>query len=245
MLRTIIVIAFVVIFLILSIPVWGVLAIIGIFNKPLKDEIGFAIVKGAFHIVWWLAGVKPVVTGLDKVPDDKAVLFVGNHASYFDVVLGYSLCPHVTGFLSKKDFAKVPLLSVWMKMLYCIFLTRDDPRTDLKLIMQATENVKNGISMFVFPEGTRSKTGEMAEFHSAVLKISTKNDAPIIPVAFTGTRNIFENQAPAIKRSTVYITYGDPIIPSQLEPEDKKKIGPYIQNVVKEMLEADKIKYNL
>ena len=239
MLRTIIVLLFVVIFLIISIPIWLILAIIGLFNKEAKDKIGFAIVSGAFHIVWLLAGTKPTVIGKEKIPSDKPVLYVGNHSSYFDVVLAYSLCPNVTGFLSKKEFEKVPLLSVWMHMLYCIFLTRKDPREDLKLIIKAQEYIKSGISMFVFPEGTRSKTGELAEFHEAVFKIATKTGCPIVPVAFTGTRDIFENNAPRIKKTKVYITYLDPVDPAALEGEDKKHPGAYIQRLIQAQLDAD------
>lgn len=242
MLRTIITLAFVVIFLIISIPIWAVLFIVGLFSKEAKDKAGFAIVKWAFHVVWLLAGAKPEIVGLEKIPKDTAVLYVGNHQSFFDVVLAYSLCPSVTGFLSKKEFEKVPLLSVWMHMLYCLFLTRTDPRADLKLIIKAQEFIKSGISMFVFPEGTRSKTGEMAAFHEASFKIATKTGCPIVPVCFTATRDIFESHFPKLKKTKVIITYCDPIIPSELEGDDKKYIGAYVQNLMKEQLAADKAK---
>ncbi len=240
MIRTIIVLLFVIIFLIISIPIWLVLAIIGLFNKPLKDKISFRIVAGAFHIVWWLSGVKPTVKGLEKVPTDKPVLYVANHLSFFDVILTYSLCPGVTGFLSKKTFEKVPLLNVWMHMNYCIFLTRTDPRTDLKLILKAIDYIKAGVSMFVFPEGTRSKDGTMADFHEATMKLATKTGCPVVPVAITGTRAILEDHLPAIKAGKVSITYCDPIDPAALTGDDKKYLGAYVKGIIEKQLEADK-----
>lgn len=239
MLRTLAVLIFVIVFLIISIPIWGILSIIGLFNKQAKDIIGYKCVAWAFGVVAFLGGARYEVKGLENIPKDQAVLFVGNHQSFFDVILGYHLCPPITGFLSKKTFEKVPLLSVWMKLNYCIFLTRTDPRQDLKLILKAQEHIKNGISMFVFPEGTRSKTGEMAPFHEASVKIATKTKAPIVPVAFTNTREVFETHLPFMKKTKVIITYMPPVYADKLEGEDKKKVGAYLQGLIQKQLDED------
>lgn len=239
MLRTILVVLFISVFLILSIPVWGILFIVGLFNKRAKDVIGYKCVAWAFGVVAFLAGVKYEVHGYENVPKDKAVLFVGNHASYFDIVLGYHLCPPVTGFLSKDTLKKVPLLNVWMMMNYCLFLTRTDPRQDLKLILKAQEYIKQGVSMFIYPEGTRSKNGEMAPFHEASLKIATKTGCPIVPVCYTNTREILEAHMPRIKKTRVIITFLPPIDPNALEGDNKKRPGAYVQSVMAKQLEAD------
>jgi 1-acyl-sn-glycerol-3-phosphate acyltransferase len=239
MLRTIITVTFVVVFLIVSIPIWLILLIIGLFNKNLKDKIAYNIVAWAFGIVAFLSGVKYEVKGYENIPKDKAVLFIGNHQSFFDVVLGYHLCPAVTGFMSKKTFEKVPLLSVWMKMNYCLFLTRTDPRQDLKLIIKAQEFIKEGISMFIFPEGTRSKNGQMADFHEASFKIATKTGCPIVPVAFTNTREVFETHLPKLKKTHVIVTFCPPIDPTTLEGDNKKRIGAYVKSILQEQLDID------
>ena len=239
MLRTIITVTFVVVFLIVSIPIWLILLIIGLFNKNLKDKIAYNIVAWAFGVVAFLSGVKYEVKGYENIPKDKAVLFIGNHQSFFDVVLGYHLCPAVTGFMSKKTFEKVPLLSVWMKMNYCLFLTRTDPRQDLKLIIKAQEFIKEGISMFIFPEGTRSKNGQMADFHEASFKIATKTGCPIVPVAFTNTREVFETHLPKLKKTHVIVTFCPPIDPTTLEGDNKKRIGAYVKSILQEQLDID------
>ncbi|MCR5417238.1 MAG: 1-acyl-sn-glycerol-3-phosphate acyltransferase [Pseudobutyrivibrio sp.] len=239
MLRTIITLLFVVIFLIVSIPIWGILYIVGLFNKPLKDKVGYQIVAWAFGVVGFLAGARPEVRGLENIPKDQSVLFIGNHQSFFDVVLGYNLCPPITGFLSKKTFEKVPLLNVWMHMNYCLFLTRTDPRQDLKLIIKAQEFIKQGISMFVFPEGTRSKDGKMQPFHEASFKIATKTGCPIVPVCFTNTREVFETHLPRLKKTKVIITFMPPVDPKSLEGDDKKYIGAYVQRMMQAQLDED------
>ncbi|CBK73347.1 1-acyl-sn-glycerol-3-phosphate acyltransferase [Butyrivibrio fibrisolvens 16/4] len=240
MVRTIFTVLFITIFLIISIPIWAILFILGLFNKRAKDVIDYKIVAWAFGVVAFIAGAKYEVHGLENIPKDKAVLFVGNHQSYFDVVIGYHLCPAVTGFLAKDDIRKVPLLSTWMVMNYCLFLTRTDPRQDLKLILKAQEHIKAGINMFVFPEGTRSKTGEMAEFHEASLKVATKTNSLIVPVCFTNTRQVLEAHMPKCKRAKVIVTFLPPIDPNALEGENKKRPGAYIQGIMAKQLEADK-----
>ena len=239
MLRTIITVTFVVIFLIISIPIWLILLIIGLFSKHKKDILAYNIVAWAFGVVAFLSGVKYEVHGLENIPKDQAVLYIGNHQSFFDVVLGYHICPAITGFMSKKTFEKVPLLNVWMHMNYCLCLTRTDPRQDLKLIIKAQEYIKNGISMFIFPEGTRSKTGEMADFHEASFKIATKTNCPIIPVAFTNTREVFETHLPKLKKTRVIVTFCQPVIPSDLEGEDKKHVGVFVKSIIQNQLDSD------
>ncbi len=239
MLRTILDILFITLFLIVSIPIWGILFILGLFNKSLKNKISYDIVAWAFGVVAFIAGVKYDVHGIENIPKNKSVLFVGNHQSFFDVVLGYHLCPAVTGFMSKESIKKVPLLNVWMILNYCLFLTRTDPRQDLKLILKAADYIKEGINIFIFPEGTRSKTGEMAQFHEASFKIATKAGCPIVPVCFTNTRQILEAHMPRIKRTHVIITFCPPVDPTTLTSDDKKHVGAYVHGLMEKQLEID------
>ncbi len=239
MLRTIIAIIFVVVFLILSIPIWGITLIIGLFSKKAKDVINYKIVAWAMGVVAFIAGAKYEVNGYENIPKDTAVLFIGNHQSFFDVIIGYHICPAITGFLSKQTFEKVPLLNVWMKINYCLFLTRTDPRQDLKLIIKAQEFIKQGISMFVFPEGTRSTTGEVAAFHEAPLKIATKTGCPIVPVCFTNTREILETHIPRMKKGKVIITFCPPIYPDTLDNDAKKRVGATTRDIIIKQLEED------
>ncbi|MCR4830900.1 MAG: 1-acyl-sn-glycerol-3-phosphate acyltransferase [Pseudobutyrivibrio sp.] len=239
MIRSILAFTFVFVFLIVSIPIWLILLLIGLLNKNLRDKLAYNIVAWALGVVAFIAGAKYEVQGYENIPKDKAVLFIGNHQSFFDVVLAYHLCPAVTGFMSKQTFAKVPLLNVWMYMNYCLFLTRTDPRKDLKLIIKAQEFIKSGISMFIFPEGTRSKTGEVAEFHEASFKIATKTGCPIIPVCFTNTREVFETHLPFLKKTKVVVTFCPPVNPTELEGENKKRIGAYVRSIITTQLEDD------
>ena len=243
MIRTILVVLYLVIYLILSIPVWIFEAIVGIFNKKAQERQCFRFVQWGFDNLRRIAGVRLTTIGLEEVPKDQAVLYIGNHCSFFDIVIAYSQVPGITGFISKKEVKKVPLLSTWMKINHCLFLDRKDLRQGLKVITDAIELIKTGISIFIYPEGTRSKDGSLGEFKAGSFKIATRTDCPIIPVAISHSADVLENHMPFIRRTHVVIRYGEPIVPSALAPEDKKKINDYTRNIIAGMLEENEKEY--
>ena len=134
MIRFICIAVFLILYLILSIPVFLVEWIIGKFNRRAKDISSLRIVQWGFKVILKMTGVTTTVIGEENVPDEP-VLFIGNHRSYFDILLTYSRCRRLTGYVAKKEMEKIPLLSTWMKNLYCLFLDRDNMREGLKTIL--------------------------------------------------------------------------------------------------------------
>ena len=196
-----------------------------------------------FKLILFVAGTKVTVIGEDRLPKDTPVLYVGNHRSYFDVVLTYARCPGLTGYVAKDSMKKIPLLSSWMKRLHCLFLNRSDIKEGLKTILQGIDQMKNGVSMCIFPEGTRNKTeDEMLPFKAGSLKLSEKTGCPIVPMAITNSADILENHFPKVKPTHVILQYGTPIYLDQLSADDRKHLATYTQNTVHELL-ADNQKY--
>ena len=146
MIRFIFVVLFVVLFLILSTPLMLVEWIIGKFNPGLKDKSSLAIVNWAFRQVIRLAGTKVIAIGEENIPTDTAVLYVGNHRSFFDVVLTYVRVPRPTGYIAKIEMEKIPLLSNWMRNLHCLFLDRNDIKQGMKTILAAIDKVKEKLA---------------------------------------------------------------------------------------------------
>lgn len=237
MIRAIFVVIFVLLFLILGIPVLGIEWLIRKFNRHAADLSSLRIVQWAFRVILFLCGTKLTVLGEENVPKDQPVLYIGNHRSYFDVIITYSRCPGLTGYIAKDNMAKVPLLSTWMRRLYCLFLNREDMRKGLKTILQAIDQVKEGISICIFPEGTRNRTEEeMLPFHAGSFKIAEKTGCPIIPMAITNSAEIWEAHFPSIHSAHVTIQYGEPIVVSELSKEDQKRLSDYVQNQIHLML---------
>ena len=123
------------------------------------------------------------------------------------------------------------------------FLDRTDMKKGLKTILTGIDQIKAGISMCIFPEGTRNKTeDEMLPFKAGSLKLSEKTGCPIVPMAITNTADILENHFPKVKPTHVILQYGTPIYLDQLSADDRKHLAAYTQNTVHELL-ADNQKY--
>lgn len=240
MIRFIFVVIFLITFLILSIPVFFIEWIIGKFNRNARDYSSLRIVQWGFKLILKITGVKTTVIGEENVPDEP-VLFIGNHRSFFDILLTYSRCKRLTGYVAKDSMEKIPLLSTWMRYLYCLFLNRENPKEGLKTILQAIEYVKKGISICIFPEGTRNKGEElsMLPFKEGALKIAAKTGCAIIPISMNNTAAIFENQFPRIRKAHVVIEYGKPIYPKELDKETQKHLGTYCQNIIQETIQKN------
>ena len=246
MIRFILCLGWLALFLFCSIPLMIIEWIIGKFNKDLHDRSSLAIVTWAFRVVIFFAGTKVIVKGEENIPKDTPVLYVGNHRSFFDIILTYVRVPRPTGYVSKKEMDRVPLLGVWMRHLHCLFLDRKDIKQGMKVILEAIEKAKSGISICIFPEGTRNKTGgEMLPFHEGSFKIADKANIPIIPMTLVNTEEIFENHLPKIKKTTVIIEYGKPIYMSDMERDEKKRIGTSVRALIAERYEENKKELNL
>lgn len=225
-------------FLILSIPVLIVEQILKKFNPYAADISSLRIVQWAFRVVLFLAGTDITVIGEEHVPKDQPVLYIPNHLSYFDIVITYSRCPGLTGYIAKDKMERYPLLSTWMKRLYCLFLDREDMREGLKMVLTGIDHIKHGISICIFPEGTRNPNPEegMMPFKEGSLKMAEKTGCPVIPVAISNTHNIFESHMPFIRKCHVIVEYGEPILLKELDKEQRKFSGAYTRSKIEEML---------
>ncbi len=242
--RIIIVGIFVLLFVIISIPLFFVEWIIGKINMEAKQKSSLAIIKWVFKVILFLGGIKMTIIGEENVPKDTAVMYVGNHHSIFDVITTYTRVPGLTGYVAKKEIEKVPVLRTWMRHLNCLFLDRKDLKAGAKMIIDAVHKIKSGISIFIFPEGTRSKDENVTlPFHDGSFKIATKSGCPIVPVVLTNTNRIFEDHIPWIKATHVTIEYCKPIILDEMPDEIKKSPANYVWDIiVKKYEENMKIK---
>lgn len=238
MIRLICIILFLIIFFTLSIPVYLIEWILGKINLNARHRSSRFIIANAFRICLFISGVKIQSKGKENIPAEEACLFVGNHNGFFDILTSYVTIGKVMGFVAKKEMLKVPFLNVWMYYINCLFLDRTNIRNGLKTILKGVDYIKSGVSIFIFPEGTRSKDGKLQPFKEGSMKMAEKADCPIVPVAMTGTAALFENQFPRIKRGTVTIEFGTPIHISELSKDDKKFLGAYTQKKIQEMLDA-------
>lgn len=224
------------IFSIIALPLFW---IIGKFNSGLRNRLSQKTVKLAFGKVLFLSGIKKKVIGVERVPKDQPVLFIFNHRGFFDVIMAFYTVPVLSGFVSKKEIAKVPGLRIWMKFINCVFLDRENPREGIKAILKGIENIKSGISMFISPEGTRYSGEGLLEFKPGSLKMAEKAGCPIVPVAITNANKVFEDHLPWIKAAQMTIEYGEPIYIQELAKEARAELLEHCRERVLELYEKN------
>ncbi len=163
------------------------------------------------------AGITLRVKGLENVPEGS-VVFVSNHQSYFDIPVFFAAVPEKQiGFVAKDDLIKIPLFGSWIADVRSVFIKRDDARDSLRAISRGIELLRQGFSLSIFPEGSRSREGSMGEFKKGSLRLATKAGVPVVPVTLSGTYKIFEEKG--------YIRPGkvDFIIHSAIHTKDMSK----------------------
>ncbi len=241
MIKLILVAVFIGLFLVLSTPLMLIERLIGKKNPKLRDTSSLAIVNWAFRVIIFITGAKVDYIGKENVPSDVPVLYIGNHRSDFDIPLTYTQVPRPTGYIAKVNMKKLRLLSIWMRNLQCIFIDRANIKEGLKAIVTAIDKVKNGISICIFPEGTRNRTeNDLLPFKEGSFKIAVKTGCPIVPITINNSEALFEKQFPKIKKAHVIVEYGKPIYVNELSKEDQKSLAPYVQNIILETYNKNK-----
>ncbi|GHU62707.1 1-acyl-sn-glycerol-3-phosphate acyltransferase [Clostridia bacterium] len=197
-------------------------------------------IQKGFRRVLKLCRIKLTVLHPEQLDLGEPILYVANHRGFLDIISVFSLLIHPTGFLSKKELKKIPLLRDWMDLSGSVFVNREEPKYALEAVHAASQHMKDGLSIWVFPEGTRSTDPDelhLAEFKAGSLKIAFKNSCPIVPVAISHSDRVWERQFPRlISKQHLIIKFGEPIQTKTMTPQERKELPALLQNEVKNLL---------
>lgn len=238
MARSILLILFMVVAATISLPLLLILWLISLVSKKAARVTTYCVARGVFRIMLFIAGTKVTLEGAENIPSkDTPVLFVSNHRSYFDIIAAYPYVPGRYGFVGKKEFHKIPVVAQWMQMVGVIFLDRENPREGIRSINAAADDIKEGYSMWICPEGTRAHGEKMIPFHEGSFKIAEKAGCPIVPVAFTHTDDILENHSPKVRSAHITIAVGQPLETAGLSRPELKALHQKVYDVIQQMYE--------
>lgn len=178
------------------------------------------------------------VIGKENVPAG-AVLFVSNHQSSFDIPILAGYLDKPFGFVAKKELENFPIVNTWMRRIKCVFIDRKNPRQAIRALAEATDNLKQGFSMTIFPEGTRSQGRGLLEFKKGSIRLAEKSGVPIIPVTIIDSWKMYEANGKRVKPAKVTMVIDKPIYMDNLTEEDKSNL---LQNI-KKQIQANLQKY--
>ena len=166
--------------------------------------------------VLWLLLIPIKVTGRENVNPKQSYVFVANHQSFLDVFAVYGWLPNNFKWLMKKEIRKVPFVGTACAVAGHIFVDRSNPRAALQSMEHIKKELVDGISTVIFPEGTRTKTGEMGRFKQGAFKIAMDMGLPVVPLSLGGFfKAMPSGQAFANPRARVSLHIGKPIDISQ------------------------------
>lgn len=191
----------------------------------------------------WAAGImkrtksRIEIEGLENLPEGP-VLFISNHEGNFDIPVLLSAIPKPFGFISKKEVKKLPIIPVYMEEMNCVFLDRTDRRSSFKSITDSAEKLKEGHSILIFPEGTRSKGEMVGEFKSGFMRIAKDAGVPIVPIAISGTSEVMEKNNNKIRPGNIKVRILKPVDPVFIKETDAKTLIPLIRSKVAEAVES-------
>ncbi|OON99204.1 MAG: hypothetical protein ATN35_00145 [Epulopiscium sp. Nele67-Bin004] len=207
-------------------------------QKKIYGEKIYRIMQSFSRGVVKASGSKVIIKGEENLEGvGGGVLYMSNHLGFFDAPVTAMVIDDPLIYIGKDDIKKMPIVSTWFEAIGSIYMDRDDIRKSMLSIQKGIEELKAGQSVIVFPEGTRSKDGNVGEFKAGTFKLATKSKCSIVPIAIKNTELIFEKNGKKIKPATVFVNIGKPVHLSDLSKEEIKNLPKYIEDYVKELLQ--------
>ena len=199
----------------------------------------FKIVHQHTHDILKATKTKVVTNGLENIPKDVPVLFVGNHQSIFDVVAHMSQMEKPTIFIAKKELRALPVFGKWMEEMGCLFLDRESPREAVKVINEAARRMREEeVNGAIYPEGTRSRSSQVNEFQRGSFKLAEKAGSPVVPVMIDGAYKVLEGEGKLQENQTIYLKFLPPIYIDQLSKEESKVIHKTVRQLLVDEITA-------
>lgn len=157
------------------------------------------------------------VEGLEHIKPGQSYVFVSNHQSMFDVWLVYGWLPVIFKWLMKAELRKVPFVGTACKAAGHIYVDRKNPKAAIESMENVKKQLKNGICTVIFPEGTRTKNGQVGRFKRGAFQIALDLKLPVIPISLSGCYDVLPKGKPFVYRRPVRMYVGEPIDITQFE----------------------------
>jgi len=188
-------------------------------------------------ILMFLTGATLDAKGLENIPKEGGVCFVGNHPGDFDILIAIVLIDRPFGFTAKKEALYFPFVGLWVWLLGGVFIDRKSARKGFKAIKEGAETIEKGGAMIIFPEGTRSRGKGVLPFRAGAFKLATMAGAPIVPLSIRGSEGVWESSK-RIRAAKVQIVFGKPIPTSHLDPDQRRELPDLVRNAIVGALDA-------
>ncbi len=187
------------------------------------------IIWGKFCCYIFFINVK--MSGLENIDRKQSYVFAANHQSAFDILAVYGWLPYIFKWLLKIELKKVPFLGAACQSAGHIFVDRENPIAAKQSMLKAIDQLKNGVSVVIFPEGTRTKTGKLGKFKRGAFLLAMELKLPIVPITISGS---FERvRGLRVFPGTIHMKIHPPVDVSQYEMDQSSALLRHTQEIIR------------
>lgn len=222
------------IFIVLTILVATTAAIASILGDD--KGLGYQVPKWWGRISCWLFLLKVKVEGREHIDKNQSYVFLANHQSYFDIFLIYGYLGHNFKWMMKEYLKKIPFVGYACVKLKHVYVG-DSISSIQKTVAQARETLQGGMSMVIFPEGTRTYTGQMGEFKRGAFMLANEIGLPIVPMTINGCYDVFSRTAKSVSHGSLTLTIHKPITAEERQGKPTKVFMKDVFDIINDGVE--------
>lgn len=210
---------------------WGTLGL----ALSVLDRSGEGVVWAGRHWVRWIlatCGVRVDASGLEHLDASRPYVVMANHQSVFDIAAIVATLPSSFRFVAKRELTWIPFFGWALVTGGHVVIDRSNHESSVRSLQRAAERVRDGKTVVIFPEGTRSRTGELGEFKSGGFHLALAAQVPILPASVSGSSRIAPARSLRIESGRIHVHYGEPITTAGLGLSDRQLLKELVRSAI-------------
>jgi 1-acyl-sn-glycerol-3-phosphate acyltransferase len=188
--------------------------------------------------ILWVSGIRTVTNGFDRSLRNRSCIYMSNHQSNFDIPVLFSALPVQFRWLAKAELFRIPIFGLSMRGAGYISIDRSNRKSAFHSLAKAAAAIRNGTSVMIFPEGTRSMDGMLLPYKKGGFVMAVDAGVPIVPIVISGTHAIMPKGRMLIRRRWVQVNIGHPIETSSFSRKTKDDLMAKVRSAMLEMISA-------
>ena len=217
---------------------WGSISLFASFFDK-KGNLGFRCMQKWSRGILKLAGIEFGTEGFEKIERDRNYLFVSNHQSQVDVIALSAVIPVKFGWMAKKELFKIPFMGWHMKRMGYVAIDRSSIKSSTEGLIHAAKCLREGGSLVIFPEGSRSKDGKLKPFKDGAFFLAVESKVGIVPLTINGTADIIRKGSTKVNTGRVRIIASDIINVENYTHNDREKLKELVRGSISSKLESN------
>lgn len=199
---------------------------------------GHALARCWAKTILWASGVNVEIAGLDHFEGKGPYIFMSNHQGAYDIFALASALPIHFKWLAKKELFAIPILGQGMRLAGYIPLDREGTRETVKEMNEAAAKIRDGMSVVIFPEGSRSEDGSLRPFKKGGFSLAIKSGVPIVPIAIHGSREIMPKGRWTVRPGRIRIQIGEPVETGLCTIKDRRDLMERVCQAISKQFET-------